>query len=153
METNSVLLRPVDIIEDDDMFAREGDAGILAAAQHYSELQSKTSELLANAEDRLLSGSPGTVYLKRLGHRPLSPADFENIVKAHGTAEDKQAFEAFTQAQINLRDRLKTTKIIGTILDQAGITKDLFYNRVKQPNLWKPEEVIKIMTVLDRLQV
>lgn len=153
METNSVLLRPVDIIEDDDMFTREGDAGILAAALHYIELQSKTSGFLANAEDRLFSGSPGTIYLKRLGHRPLSPVDFENIVKAHGTAEDKQAFVDFTQAQTNLRNRLKTTKIIGTILEQAGITKDLYYNREKHPNLWKPDEVIKIMTVLDRLQV
>lgn len=153
METNSVLLRSKEIIEDDDMFSREGDAGILAAAQRYIDVQNKTSELLAEAKDRLFSGSPGTVYLKKLGHRPLTPSDFENVVNAHGTPQDQQAVIDFGKAQLDLRDRLKTTKIIGVILEQAGITKDLFYNRVKQPNLWKPDEVIKIMTVLDRLQV
>ena len=153
METISVLLRPSDIIKDDDMFQREGDAGILTAAQGYIELQGKTGEFLADAEDRLLSGSPGTIYLKRLGHRPLTAADLESLVMAKGTPEDKQALLAFTQAQTAIRDRLKTTKIIGTILEQAGITRDLFYTRVKQPNLWKADEVIKVMTVLDRLQV
>lgn len=153
METNSVLLRLSDIIVEDDMFQREGDADILAAAQRFIELQSKTVELLENAEDRLISGSSGTIYLKRLGHRPLTPTDFENIILAKGTLEDKQALADFTKAQIAIRDRLKTTKIIGTILDQAEITKDLFYNRVKQPHLWKPEEIVRIMNVLDRLQV
>ena len=153
METNCVLL-PSDIaIEVDDMFVREGDAAILAAAQRYIELQSKTSELLTNAEDRLLSGSPRTVYQKRKGHRSLTSADFENLVRAKGTQEDKEALADFLKAQINIRDRLSTTKIIGIILDQAGMTKDLYYNREKQPTLWKPEEVIKVMSVLDRLQV
>jgi hypothetical protein len=153
METNSVLLRPENEIVVDDMFLRETDAGILSAAQRYIELQTKSSELLANAEERLLSGTPGTVYLKKLGHRPLSSTDFENIVNAHGTPEDKQTLIDFGAAQHALQERLRTTKAIGLVLEQADIARDLFYKRTKRPDLWKPDEVIRVMNVLDRIQV
>ncbi|UHG94710.1 hypothetical protein [Spirosoma oryzicola] len=153
MATNSLILSPEVEIEEGDMFSREGDAAIMVAAQHYIEVQNKTSDFLSRVEDRHLSGSPGTVYLKKLGHRPLSAKDFDSIVNAVGSQEDKQAVSNFGKAQLDLAERLKSTKIIGVILEQAEITRDLYYNRAKQPHLWKAEEVIKVMNVLDRLQV
>ncbi|GAB2547299.1 hypothetical protein [Spirosoma aerophilum] len=140
-------------IEVDDNKLREIDAVISSATQRYIAVQGKTKELLDRGEDRLLSGSPGTVYLKKLGHRALSTDDFENLIQALGTQEDKQALIDFAQAQLDLQERLKSTKVIGLVLEQAGITRDLLYKRAKRPDLWKPEEVVKIMEVLDRLRV
>lgn len=140
-------------IKVDDMGLRESDERILDAARRFIAVQEKTSELLGKAEDRHLSGSPGTVYLKRLGHRSLSVSDFENIVDATGSQEDKLALVDFGLAQQELTDRLKTTKAIGLVLEQAEMTRDLYYNRLKKPDLWKPEEVIKLIDVIDRLRV
>lgn len=135
------------------MALQESDAAILDAAQRYTVLLQKAPTLLELAEDRLLSGTPGTVYLKKLGHRPLTAADFESIVKAHGTDEDKQSLTDFIEAQSATSVRLKETRMIGFVLEQAEITRDLFYYRMKQPNKWKPEEIVKVMEVLDRLRV
>lgn len=150
METNCVLLPPID---EEDMALKESDAVILDAAYRFIALQAKGPELLEKAEDRLLSGTPGTIYLKRRGHRALSYTDFENIVNAHGTAEDKQTLIDFTQAKVDLQQRLDNTRSIGLVLEQAELTKNEFYYRVKQPSKWKAEEVIKLMGVLDRLRV
>lgn len=135
------------------MALKKSDERILDATKRFIELQTKTNDLLARAEDRHLSGSAGTVYLKRLGHRPLSTTDFETLVNAFGTPEDKQSLSDFAQAQQELTDRMKATRAVGLALDQTGMTKDLYYNRLKKPELWKPEEVIKLIDVLDRLRV
>jgi hypothetical protein len=150
METNFVD-SPQNEVE--DMSLREGDADIVLAAQQYMAVQAKIKDLLARAEDRHISGSPGTIYLKRLGHRPLSTTDFDNIVNALGSDEDKKALIDFAVAQEALQERLKATKAIGLVLEQAEITRDLYYNRAKRADLWKPEEVLKVMEVLDRLRV
>ena len=150
METIFVLSPP---IEENDMSLREEDAGIESAALRYTVLQGKTNEFLKRAEDRHLSGTPGTVYLKKLGHRALTNADFETLVKELGTDEDRQTVVDFAQAQLVLGERLKTTRAIGMVLEQANITRDLFYKRAKRPDLWKPEEVTALMEVLDRLRV
>lgn len=150
METNFVILPS---IEEVDMALRESDAKILAATHQYEGLQGKTGEWLAGAEDRLLSGSPGTIYLKRLGHRALSSDDFENLVRSLGTSEDQQALIDFGVAQQELTERLKNTKAIGLVLEQAAITRDLLYKRAKRPDLWKPDDIKKVMEVLDRLRV
>ncbi|QJD81546.1 hypothetical protein [Spirosoma rhododendri] len=131
----------------------ESDAAILNAAQRYIALQQKTPALLDLAEDRQLSGKPGTVYLKKLGHKPLTAKDFENVVIAHGSTDDKQIIQNFVKAQIDLRERLGDTRSIGLVLEQAEMTRDLFYYRVKHPEKWKAEEMIKVIEVLDRLRV
>lgn len=150
METILVDSPPINI---DDMALRESDERILDAAKRFMAVQANTSELLARVEDRHLSGSPGTIYLKRLGHRPLSGLDIASIINALGTQEDKLALVDFGLAQQELTDRIKTTKVIGLVLEQAQMTRDLYYNRLKKPDLWKPEEVIKLIEVLDRLRV
>ena len=141
------------LIEVDDIALREIDAVILSATKRYVEVQAKTKELLERAEDRLLSGSEGTIYLKKLGHRPLSSADFTNLVNTLGSDEDKKALVDFAQAQEALQERLKTTKVIGLVLEQADITRDLFYKRAKRPDLWKPEEILTVIDVLERIRV
>ncbi|RZK44299.1 MAG: hypothetical protein EOO61_04320 [Hymenobacter sp.] len=150
MQTNCVLLPP---INEEDMALQESDLAILEAAQRYITLKQKEPALLELTEDRLLSGTPGTVYLKKLGHRPLTSADFENIVKAYGTDEDKRALTDFTQAKAELQERLNNTRSIGLVLEQAELTKNEFYYRVKQSDRWKPEEIVKVMEVLDRLRI
>ncbi len=150
METNYVSLP---VIEVDDMALKESDAAILEATHQYMAVQAKSSELIARAEDRHFSGSPGTIYLKRLGHRALSTADFDNIVNALGSEDDKKALTNFLQAQKDLQERLKTTRAIGLVLEQSDITRDLLYKRAKRPDLWKPEEIIKIMDALERMRL
>lgn len=140
-------------IKGDDMALRESDERILDATKRFIELQAKSNDMLTRAEDRHLSGSAGTIYLKRLGHRPLSTADFESLVNAFGTAEDKQALTDFGLVQQELTDRMKATRAVGLALEQTGMTKDLYYNRLKKPELWKPEEVIRLIEVLERLRV
>ena len=56
-------------------------------------------------------------------------------------------------AQQELTERLKNTKAIGLVLEQAAITRDLLYKRAKRPDLWKPDDIKKVMEVLDRLRV
>ena len=150
METILVDSPPIKV---DDMALRESDERILDAAKRFITLQTKISDLLSKVEDRHLTGSAGTIYLKRLGHRPLSTADFENIINASGSDEDKQSLIDFNAAQQELSDRMKTTRSVGLALAQTGMTKDLYYNRLKKPDLWKPEEVVKLIDVLDRLRV
>lgn len=150
METNFVLLSPID---EEDMALTESDAAILDAAQRYITLQQKMPALLNSADDRHLSGKPGTVYLKKLGHKPLTAKDFANIVDGHGSVEDRQVIHDFAKAQTDLRDRLGETRSIGLVLEQAEMTKDLFYYRAKYPEKWKAEEMIKVIEVLDRLRV
>lgn len=150
METNFVILSS---IEEEDIALREGDIDILSAARRYIDLEGKQGDFLERVEDRLLSGTSGTIYLKKLGHRALTSADFENIVKTLGSQEDKQTLIEFSQAQVDFKDRLATTRAIGLVLEQADITRDLLYKRAKRPDLWKAQEIIKIMDVLDRMRV
>ena len=150
METFLVDSPPIKL---DDTALRESDERILDATKRFMAVQGKIPELLSRTEDRHFSGSPGTIYLKRLGHRALTQSDFENVVNALGTQEDKLSLVDFSLAQQELTDRMKTVKVIGLILEQADMTRDLYYNRLKKPDLWKPEEVVKVIEVLDRLRV
>jgi hypothetical protein len=150
METFLVDSPPIKV---DNMAWGENDDKILADTHRYLALKGRQSELLEQAEDRHISGSPGTVYLKRLGHRALSSEDFESIVNAVGSPEDKQTLVDFRTAQQRLQERLNNTRSIGLVLEQADIQRNLFYKRVERYDLWKPEEVVRIMEVVKRIQL
>ncbi|GAA4465220.1 hypothetical protein GCM10023189_45530 [Nibrella saemangeumensis] len=126
---------------------------ILNVAQKYLTLQKKANVLARSASDELLSGSAGSAYLKRMGHRPLTTEDVERLINTLGSEEDRKALSAFQQAQELLNQRLWQTKNIGLVLEQAAIPYDLFYKRKKRPDLWKPEQMISIVDVLQRLRL
>lgn len=151
MDTFFVILDPVIEIENIELEVQ--DQEIRATAERYRQAQQKADQLKVEAEDRLLAGTAGTIYLKKKGHRPLSVTDVEQIIRAMGNEEDNQSLTDFTQAQINLSQRLQGAKNIGLILEQAGITYMNYYKRLSQPELWKAEQMIAIVDVLDRLRV
>lgn len=126
---------------------------IIDAAKNYSTVLHKASELVTQAPDELLSGSPATIYLKKLGHRPLTSEDLTNVINALGSADDKQIVLDFQQAQLELSQRLQQTKNIGLVLKQANIPYQQAYARFSRSDLWKPDQIIQIMEVLRRLQL
>lgn len=126
---------------------------ILDAARNYITVLEKANSLVSQASDGLLSGSSSTVYLKKLGHRPLKAEDSEALINALGNDEDKRLMAEFQQAQQAISDRLQQTKNIGLVLKQAKIPYDQVYKRAKRTDLWKPEQMIQIMEVLRRLQL
>lgn len=138
---------------DDEMAWGEIDDKILSVTHRYIALQGRERELLDRAEDRHISGSPKTIYLKRLGHRALSLEDFESIVKAVGSPEDKQTLVDFRETQQQLQERLNNTRSIGLVLEQADVQRNLFYKRVTRFDLWKPEEILRVMEVVKRIQL
>jgi hypothetical protein len=133
------------------------DAEILRIASQYAELEKqaeqRVNEWLADVELRHLSGSEKSAYLKKLGHRPLTNEDLVNLILLYGSDEQKQLVSAFGEAKIKLTARLAKTANLGLVLKQAGINYNTYYNRVGKPDLWKPSEVIEIMTVLERLKL
>ena len=149
MNTNFVSLTPIK--EDDTLESL--DATIRLAAEKYIALQRAANEMKAEAEDRLFTGSPGTIYLKKRGHRKLSVEDISQLISAKGTDEDRAALAEFATAQTNLSERLQKADSIGLILKQAEIAYMNYYKRIGQPELWTPEQVIQIVDVLDRLRV
>ncbi len=126
---------------------------LIAAAKRYFAVLEKARQLLPDAEDSLLSGSPGTTYLKKMGHRPLSSEDSEKIIQVLGTKADKEALVEFGQAQQALSKRLKKTKGIGLIMEQADVPYLKLRRRVAKPEMWKPQEMIQVVEVLKRLQL
>lgn len=126
---------------------------IIDAAKNYSTVLHKASELVTQAPDELLSGSPATIYLKKMGHRPLTAEDLKNIISALGSADDKQSLLDFQQAQQAITQRLQNTKNIGLVLKQANIPYQQAYARFSRSDLWKPEQMIQILEVLRRLQL
>lgn len=126
---------------------------IIDAANNYTTVLLKASELVTQASDDLLSGSPATIYLKKMGHRPLTTEDYKNVINALGSTEDQQTFLDFEQAQEHLSQRLQNTKNIGLVLKQAKIPYQQAYARFSRSDLWKPEQMIQIMEVLRRLQL
>lgn len=126
---------------------------LIAAAKRYIAVLQKARQLVPDAGDNLLSGSAGTIYLKKMGHRPLSGEDSERIIHALGSQEDKQALIEFSQAQQALSTRLKKTKGIGLIMEQADVPYLKQRRRVAKPEMWKPEEMIQVVEVLKRLQL
>ncbi len=126
---------------------------LLVAAQRYITVLEKAKTLLPAAEDRLLSGSAGTVYLKKMGHRPLSGEDSERLIQTLGTDDDKRALISFSQAQQILSERLSKTKGIQFIMEQAGVPYLKQRRRLSKPELWKPHEMIQVVEVLKRMQI
>jgi hypothetical protein len=126
---------------------------IVTAAKRYMAVLEKAIHLLPNVDDSLLAGTPGTVYLKKLGHRPLTGEDSENIIRSLGSDEEKKTLIRFSQAQQALSERLKKNKWSGLIIEQSGIHYLKAYRRIAKPELWKGEEMIRVIQVLDRLQV
>lgn len=151
METNFVILEP---IKEDNTELAVHDEEIRLAAERYAQTKLRADELKASAEDRLFAGSPGTIYLKKLGHRPLSTADINQIIGALGTEEEKQSLVDFTRAQELLSQRLKPiSQYIRLVLEQAEVPYPQYYKRLDQPELWKAEQMIAIIDVLTRLRV
>ena len=127
---------------------------IINAAQNYVNVLQKAEELVSQATDDLLSGSPATIYLKKLGHRPLTSEDSDSVINALGSADDKRMVHEFRQAQEAMSERLQQTKSIGLVLKQAKvISYNLAHKRIKRSDLWKPEQMIQIMEVIKRLQL
>ncbi|AUD06723.1 hypothetical protein [Spirosoma pollinicola] len=126
---------------------------IIDAAKNYSTVLHKATELVSQATDDLFSGTPATIYLKKMGHRQLTSEELKNIITALGSAEDKQIVQDFQQAQLELSQRLQNTKNIGLLLKQAKIPYQQAYARFSRSDLWKPEQMIQIMEVLRRLQL
>lgn len=126
---------------------------IIDAAKNYLATLEKTGELVSQAPDDLFSGSPATIYLKKLGHRPLTAEDYQNLINALGSEQDKQILHDFQQAQQAITHRLQHTKSIGLVLRQAKIPYQQAYARFSRSDLWKPEQMIQIVEVLQRLQL
>ena len=126
---------------------------ILQAAKNYIAVLEKADELVSKAPDQILSGSSSTIYLKNLGHRPLKIEDSEAVINALGSDEDKLVISEFHQAQQGISQRLQNTKNIGLVLKQAKVPYDQMYKRLTRTDLWKPEQIVQIMEVLQRLQL
>ena len=142
------------LIKADVEMAIESDVVIRHAAERYLEVLKKVDELKNEAEDRFFSGSPGTIYLKRLGHRALTTEEKEGIIEAKGTEEDKQLITDFWEAQVNVNQRLKPlSQFISLVHDQADLPRGTYYRRLKRPTLWTADEMIRVLDVLARLQI
>ncbi len=150
MDANFVILAPE---ETQIMPFGAAEEQMLTAANEYSTVLEKANELVSQAPDAILSGSPSTIYLKKLGHRPLKTEDAEAVINTLGTDADKQVIIDFKQAQESLNERLQNTKNIGLVLKQSNVPYDQMYKRGKRPDLWKPEQIIQIIEVIRRLQL
>jgi uncharacterized protein YqeY len=129
------------------------DEHILQVATNHLAAAEHAKQLLEKAEDRLISGSPGTISLKRYGHRPLSQNDVDSIINALGSDVDKQAIANLGNAQRALSERLKGTAHVGLVIEQAHIPYAQYYQRSLKPELWKPEQMVAVVEVLKRLRV
>ena len=124
--------------------------------EQYQRLIEHAHTLLeqGQVEDHLLSGSKGTKYLKQKRHRSLTKEDLESIINALGTEAEKKAIVAFNQAQTELTERLKESSYTRLILEQAQIDYHAqYYLRMTKPELWKPDQIIRIIEVLQRLRL
>jgi hypothetical protein len=129
------------------------DEQILEAAKNFLVLLDKANDLVRHVPDGVLSGSDNTVYLKKLGHRPLKLEDTEAVIYALGTEQDKRYMAEFRQAQQDISIRLKNTRNIGLVVEQAQVPYDQVYKRASHTSRWKPEQMIAIMETLRRLQL
>lgn len=133
------------------------DTEILQSARQYLEMEKwaeqQSKVWLPNVEERQLSGSKESAYLKKLGHRALTKGDTLNLVLIFGDEEHKQRIARFKQAQTDLSNRLDKMSNLGLVLKQAGINYNTYYLRKSEPGRWKVDEVIAIMTVLERLNL
>ncbi|WP_138994307.1 hypothetical protein [Larkinella sp. C7] len=151
METFSV-----DLAQNDTSLAELEDY-IRNTARQYVSASERAKTLLAEVgketANKLAAGTPGYVYLKQLGHKPLATEDIERIITALGTDEEKAVVAEFPAAQRTLNDRLKGNPVIGLILKQAKISYDQYYQRQSLPERWTPSQMIAIIDVLERLRV
>src|ERR671933_522129 len=147
MKANFVILAP---IKERIMPFGALEEQILQAAKNYIAVLEKADELVSKAPDQILSGSSSTIYLKKLGHRPLKIEDSEAVINALGSDEDKLVISEFHQAQQGISQRLQNTKNIGLVLKQAKVPYDQMYKRLTRTDLWKPEQIVQIMEVLQR---
>lgn len=150
MDTNFVVLAPM---EEQDLPLEWTRDHLIAAAKGYLAVVEKAKQLLPTVDDSLLSGTPGTIYLKKKGHRLLSAKDSENIIQTLGTDEDKLALKSFSQAQQNVSERLKKTKRILDVMEESGIIYMTYSRRLARPELWPAEDIIKVVETLKRLNL
>lgn len=129
------------------------DQEIMRQASQYEALREQANGWLPDAEDRFIAGSKETKYLKKLGHRTLSKADVETLVRALGNDEQKELITAFERAQAGLSKRLAAISNLGLVLNQAGVNYNTYYLRLARPELWKADEMIAIMAVVERLKL
>lgn len=129
------------------------DQEIIRKAKQYEALREQANGWLPDAEDRFIAGSKETKYLKKLGHRALSKADVETLVRGLGNDEQKELITAFERAQAGLSKRLASISNLGLVLNQAEINYNTYYLRTARPELWKTDEMIAVMTVLERLKL
>lgn len=129
------------------------DDQILAASKRYMDVLGRISELFDKATDELISGTPATIYLKRMGHRPLSSEDITSLIQGVGSDEDKQALIAFEEAQRSMTQRIKIAKAKGIILAQAEISQPEWRKRQETPSVWKPEQISQVIEVLKRIRL
>ncbi|WP_157627066.1 hypothetical protein [Spirosoma luteum] len=133
------------------------DTEIGQSARQYVEMEKwaeqQIKNWLPNVDERHLSGSKESAYLKKLGHRALTKGDLLNLVLTFGDEQHKQRITSFKQAQTDLSNRLDKMSNLGLVLKQAGINYNTYYLRKSEPERWKAEEVIAVMTVLQRLKL
>ncbi|MDB5240564.1 MAG: hypothetical protein JWP57_1189 [Spirosoma sp.] len=131
--------------------------GIKKAATAYQTewptFETKAREWVSQADDELLTGSPQTAYLKRMGHRALSLQDIEQLVIKFGNKTNQQIIKSFHQAQQQLVDRLSNTKAINLVMKQANVSYSQYYQRQKSPTLWSADQIINVVAVLERTQL
>lgn len=139
--------------------AKEVDREIQLRVARYLEMEQRELtndhliELLKQDGGPAINGTPGTTYLKLMGHRDLTQEDRENIISKLGTPEQQQVFTNYSQARESFSQRLDRTRNIGLVIKLAGMTYTQYYLRIKRPETWKPEEMLAFFEVLDRLTV
>lgn len=148
--TNFAIFAPM---EEQNLSPELTNGQLKIIAIQYEAILEKARQLLPNADQSLLAGTAGTVYLKQKGHRPLSEEDTENIIRALGTEEDKSVLTRFSHARVYLSTRLKKAKWIGLISEQTAIPYLKVRRRIAKPELWTSEEMVLLADVLQRLQL
>jgi integrase len=129
---------------------------IVTAARHYLTLRQRAAELAKEMPDGLLPGAPRSVAQKRTGLRPLTAEDVQTLIDRLGTDSERRHLAEYQQAQQAFNDRLERTRPLRLLLDQAHIPYDQAYLRIKRqkrPDLWKPEQILEVMSVLRRLDI
>lgn len=129
------------------------DDQIRQVATEFTQLLETAKQLAPTAESRLITGARSTVFMKKKGQRELSEEDIQNLIGRYGDEHQKQLFDLFPEVQKALTARLQETKYIGLILEQADIPYPQYFTRIERPDLWKPDQILRIIDVLKRLQL
>lgn len=101
----------------------------------------------------ILSGGDRSIRMKLTGLRPLTKQDVNNLFGQFGDESSKQQITLFSQAQQQFNERLQKSPYIGLILSQASIHYNSYYEWLKRPDLWSAEDMIRILSILERLDI